>query len=465
MSTLDYNKPTDTLLLSMALPLIGKLLISELYSVVDTFFVGRFLGAGALSALGLVFPMQRFLLSLPVLVGVGTSTLLSRSLGKGNREEAGRIIGSGALLLLGLQLIFALLGYGKATEIMALFGARDTLQAAGGYLAYTSLGSLFFALNSYLSFVLLSLGNTRVSLISMLLGAGLNILLDPVFLGPLGFGAEGAAVASMISQGAGALYALVAFLLFLKKEDMKLVYRPRMGYALPLLFGGLAAFVIEIEDSFVISILNGLLMAKGGEEGVMILSVVTKLTMFLFITLFGIASAMQPLAAYFYGAKNKEKLRELLGKAFFYSFTFTLSIWLLFMLRAESFAGLFLKDKEDILKTARALRVVIALFPLSALYYLDIFYAQARGDASRAFLSSLLRQIFLLIPISLLLVQGFGLGSQGVWLSYPLTDGLASLIALMSLRKQGLIKVFLPGTRVWQKQFKKSYAVIRSMML
>ncbi|NLY36025.1 MAG: MATE family efflux transporter [Tissierellia bacterium] len=466
MSTIDYDKPTDALLLSMALPLIGKLLIAELYGVVDTFFIGRFLGGGALSALGLVFPMQRFLFSLPILVGVGTSTLLSRSLGKGKNEEAGRIIGSGALLIMVLQLFFALISFSNATGIMAFFGAKGTsLVASSDYLSYASLGSIFFALNSFLSFVLLSLGNTKISVISMVLGALLNILLDPIFIGPLGFGIEGAAIASMISQFLGALYALVAFRLFIKNKEIKLFYKPRISYFIPLFIGGLAAFIIEIEDSLVISVLNSLLLSKGGEEGVMILSVVTKLTMFLFITLFGIASAMQPLAAYLYGAKNKVKLRELLRKTFFYSFSFTLCIWIVFMLRAESLVGLFIKDAIAIKKTAGVLRIVMALFPFTALYYLDIFNAQAKGDSTRALLSSLLRQIFLLIPISLLLVKGFGLGTTGVWLSFPLTDGVASFIAYLSLSKQGLIRVFLPGKTIWKKQFKKSYSLLKNYML
>ncbi|HZK09511.1 MAG TPA: MATE family efflux transporter [Clostridia bacterium] len=457
MSTIDYDKPTDFLLLGIAIPLIGKLLVAELYGIVDTFFVGRFLGGASLGALGLVFPMQRFLFSLPILVGVGTSTLLSRSLGRGEKKEAGKIIASGALLLLFLQLFFALTSFGKAREIMTLFGARgSSLSASSGYLGYASLGSIFFALNSFLSFVLLSLGNTRVSIVSMLIGALSNAFLDPIFLGPLGFGIEGAAIASMISQFAGAFYAVIAFHLYLEKKDIHFHYKPKINYYHLVFLGGLAAFIIEIEDSIVIYVLNRLLISTGGEEGVMILSIVTKLTMFLFITLFGIASAMQPLAAYMYGAKKKIKLQELLRKTFFYSFTFTLAIWVVFMLRAENLVGLFLQDGLGIKKTARVLRIVVAFFPISALYYLDIFYAQAKGEGKRALVSSLLRQIFLLIPFSLLFVKGFNLGRTGVWISFPITDLSASLIAYISLKKQGIVQVFLPGKKIWKKEMRKS---------
>lgn len=456
MSRINYNKSSEYLLLSLALPLIGKLLVSELYAIVDTFFVGRFLDRTALSALGLVFPLQRFLNSLPILVGVGTSTMLSRSLGRGDKEEAGKIIFTGALMILVLQSFFVGLAYTRASQLMGFLGASGQgLISSSLYLRYSALGSFFFALNGFISFILLSLGNTRISLVSLIMGAILNMILDPVFLGPLGFGLEGAAIASMISQIIGASYALFFFRKFLKKANLRLNFGLKPGYLLPLFLGGLSAFIIEIEDSFVISVLNSLLLSRDGELGVMVLSIITKLSMFLFITLFGIASAMQPLAAYFYGAKNKKRLKDLLLKTYIFSTLFTSIVWLVFMVKTEFFVGLFLKNPEDIVLTAKIFRLVVMCFPLSSIYYIDIFYAQAKGHARRALIFSLLRQIFLLVPLSIVFVKGFGMGSIGVWISYPITDLTASLLAFISLRKQGLVQVLFPGREKIIKTFRE----------
>lgn len=462
MSRIDYDRPSEILLLSMALPLIGKLLVSELYSIVDTFFVGRFLDTTALSALGLVFPVQRFLYSLPILVGVGTSTMLSRSLGRGEEDQAGSIIFTGGLMILALQAFFVIYSLLRSQQLMMFFGASGQgLISSTSYLSYSAIGSMFFGLNGYLSFVLLSLGNTRISVVSLVMGTILNIILDPIFLGPLGFGLEGAAIASMLSQLAGASYALISFLGFIRKRKLKLKLAIRPAFFIPLFMGGLSAFIIEIEDSFVISVLNKLLLGLDGESGVMVLNIVTKLYMFLFITLFGIASAMQPLAAYFYGAENKKRLKDLLLKTFIFALSLTSIIWIVFMLRAQWLVGLFLKDPQDIAYTASVLKMVVLVFPLSTIYYLDIFYAQARGDGLRALIFSLLRQIFILVPMTLVLVKGFGLGSLGVWISYPITDVLATVLSTISLKSQGLLYMFLPEKGKWAKTFRKSIKNIR----
>lgn len=454
MGSLKYdNQSMDRLLLGMALPIILKLLIGELYAMVDTYFVGTYLGHGALAALSLSFPMQRLLFALAVLVGVGTSTSLSRNLGRKEYDQASRTIVSGGFLLLCIQIPIALVTALYPQQIMALFGAQgNTLIGAAGYLRYTAIGSVFLALSTFLSYVLLSLGNTKFAMVSMILGALGNALFDLVFLGVLRMDVASAGLASMMSQTIAGVFILISFLTFLKKREIKLKLHFSMKL-FPLLFlGGLAAFVVEVEDSIVMTVLNKLLLSSVGEEGVIILGVVTKLSMFLFITLFGVASAMQPIAAYYYGAKNKKKLKELLHKTLIYSFGFTFVIWLLFQFKAESFVAIFLKDPVYVKKAAKTLRIVLGLFPLTSIYYLGIFYHQAKGDVKRALIESLLRQILILLPLALILSKGLGLGAMGVWIAFPLTDGLASLFAFLGFKSQGLLTVLLRGEKSADKK-------------
>lgn len=456
------NKSIDRLLLGMALPIMLKFLIGELYSMVDTFFVGAYLGHDALAALSLSFPMQRLLWAISVLVGVGTSTRLSRSLGKRDYDEASESIISGASLLFCLQVPIAVLSVFFPEQIMMRFGAEgSTLSGASGYLVYTGIGSLFLALSSFLSYVLLSLGNTKLSMFSLIMGALGNALFDFVFIGILGMGVSAAGLASMISQIISGVFLIIAFIAFLRKRNIHLKFRfaPKL---FPLLFlGGLAAFVVEIEDSIVMTVLNKILLSSVGEEGVVILGVVTKLTMFLFITLFGVVSAMQPLAAYYYGAENKRKLKKLLQKSLLYSFLFTFLLWLVFQLKAEAFVGIFLKDAFYVKRAAHALRIVLGLFPLTSIYYLGIFYHQAKGDIRRALIESLLRQLLLLLPLALLLSKFFGLGALGVWLAYPLTDGCAAFFSLLSFRYQGLLPIIFGR----EKRHKNKETVVTSGLI
>lgn len=450
MSSIQYeNKSIDRLLLGMALPIMLKFLISELYSMVDTFFAGVYAGDGAIAAISLVFPMQRFLWATAILVGVGTSTRLSRRMGAKDLAGAQEAVSSGASLLLGVQLPIAILGFLFALEIMPIFGADGAMLSVGSdYLRYISLGSVFLSATIFLSYILLSFGNTKISMIAMGLGAITNVILDAFFMGQLGMGVKGAGLASMLSQILSAGYAVFAFARFAKEKEIRLAFRFRFAL-LPVLFmGGLSAFVIEIEDPIIITVLNKLLLSSAGESGVAILGVVIKLTMFLFIAVFGVVSAMQPLAAYFYGAKNREKLKELLQKTLLYSFLFTLGLWALFMVGADFFVGIFLTDPQNIQSAASALRIIVAAFPLVAVYYLEIFYNQAKGEVRRALFQSFLRQIFLLLPISLVLVKGLGLGAMGVWLAFPLTDILAASIAVIGLHRHGILQILLEGEGV-----------------
>lgn len=450
MSSLSYeNKSIDRLLLGMALPIMLKFLISELYSMVDTFFAGMYAGDGAIAAISLVFPMQRFLWATAILVGVGTSTRLSRRMGANDLQGAQEAVSSGASLLLGVQLPIAVLGFLFASEIMPIFGAGGALLEAGSdYLRYISLGSVFLSTTIFLSYLLLSFGNTKVSMIAMGLGAITNVILDAFLMGHLGMGVKGAGLASMVSQILSAGYAVFAFARFAKEKEIRLAFRFRFGLLPALFMGGLSAFVIEIEDPIIMTVLNQLLLSSAGESGVAVLGVVIKLTMFLFIAVFGVVSAMQPLAAYFYGAKNREKLKELLQKTLLYSFVFTLGLWVLLLIGADFFVGIFLTDPQNIHTAASALRIIVAAFPLVALYYLEIFYNQAKGEVRRALFQSFLRQIFLLLPISLVLVKGMGLGAMGVWLAFPLTDILAASIAVVGLHRSGILQTLLEGESV-----------------
>ncbi|MBS4026223.1 MAG: MATE family efflux transporter, partial [Clostridia bacterium] len=164
--------------------------------------------------------------------------------------------------------------------------------------------------------------------------------------------------------------------------------------------------------------------------------VVSKLYMFLFITIFGISSAMQPIAAYNIGAGNFIRLKTLMKKTIVYSLILTSVLWAVMMIFAPYLIGIFIEDSTIIKEATKAFRIMISLFPVISVYYVSIFYFQARGKAKSSIMIAVLRQMVLMIPISILLVKGFGMGATGVWLSYPISDILSSLASYMLIRNE-----------------------------
>ena len=170
----------------------------------------------------------------------------------------------------------------------------------------------------------------------------------------------------------------------------------------------------------------------------MVLGVVSKLYMFIFIAMFGIASAMQPIAAYSVGARNYQRLKSVMKKTAIYAFLTSALLWVFLMVFAPQLISILIKDEVLIIESVKAFRIMISLFPLISIYYVSIFYFQAMGRVKTSLMVCVLRQIIIMIPLSLILVKGFDMGAMGVWLSYPIADILSSIASYMLIRDEGL---------------------------
>ncbi|HAE92037.1 MAG TPA: hypothetical protein DCG60_05235 [Tissierella sp.] len=182
--------------------------------------------------------------------------------------------------------------------------------------------------------------------------------------------------------------------------------------------------------------LNHLLLNTVGDNGIIVLGVISKVYMFLFITMFGIASAMQPIAAYNVGAKNYKRLKSVMEKTAVYAFLTSAIMWAGAMIFTPQLMALFVKDAEIIEESAKAFRIMVSVFPIVSIYYVSIFYFQALGKAKASILMSIFKQLILMLPISIILVKVFHLGAIGVWLSYPISDILASIASFMLIREE-----------------------------
>lgn len=425
------------LLFKFSIPIILSMLISELYSMVDTFFVGNEVGAQGIGALVLVFPIQRIIIALSMMIALGTSTAFSRSNGKEDLDNSRKIVNNGFSLALTLMITLTLTIFFFRERILIFLGASEQILPYGlEYLSIIIFGSTFLSLTIFISNIILSLGNNKVSIISNSIGAITNVILDYILVVHMGMGVKGAAIATTVSQITGFSYAYYNYMKIKKQYEIPSGFALDKKVLVPIVLVGLSAFVVEAEDGIVIAILNNLLLNAVGDNGIVVLGVITKVYMFLFVTMFGISSAMQPIAAYNVGAKNYKRLKEVMEKTALYAFITSGIMWATTMIFAPQLISLFVKEGEIIKESVTAFRIMVSIFPLISIYYVSIFYYQALGKAKASILVSIFRQLIIMAPIAIIGVKVFNLGAMGVWIAYPISDILSSLVSFILIKNE-----------------------------
>lgn len=426
------------LLLKFSIPIIISFLLSELYNMVDTLFIGRTVGGQGIGALVLVFPIQRIIIALSVMIAIGTSTAFSRSNGQRDMEKSKKVIKNGFTLSYTMMISLTVIIYFFSEKILLNLGASPrTLPYAHTYLSTIIFGSTFLSLTIFISNIMVSLGYNKVAIISTSIGAITNIILDYILIVNLKMGVKGAAIATTVSQILGFLYAYYRYSKIKKEYKIPSGFELDKKIIMPIILVGLSAFIVEAEDGILIAVLNNLLLNTVGDSGIIILGVISKVYMFLFITMFGIASAMQPIAAFNVGAKNYKRLKSLMQKTTKYAFLTSTIMWAFTMIFTPQLISIFVKDTQVIYDSVIAFRIMVSAFPIVSVYYVSIFYFQAMGKAKTSILVSVFRQLIIMLPVSILLVNVFNLGAMGVWLSYPISDILASIGSYILIRNEG----------------------------
>lgn len=426
--------------------------------MVDTLFVGRVIGGNAIGALVVVFPIQRIVAAISMMLAIGSSTAVARKNGEKNQKAITNVIKNGITLAFVIIGPLILLTYIFRDNILTMLGAsKNILPYAHDYLSIIIFGSLFICLTYVMNYIMMSLGNRKVTLISTTLGATLNIIIDYILVVNLSYGVRGAAIATVISQFIGFLYSAYNFKKVKEAFNLPLGFQLRKEIALNIVMVGFSAFIVEAEDGILLAILNNLLLNHVGDIGVIILGIISKVSMFMFITMLGISSAMQPIAAYNLGAKSYKRLKKVVKETVIFSFITSAILWLGALTFAEQIISLFVKESYLIVESVKAFKVMIAVFPLLSIYYVTIYYYQSLGKAKISFLVSIFRQIIVMLPVSLVLVKIFNLGALGVWLSYPIAD-LISSVSSMFLMKKAFGKLDYKVEEN-EKKSKKSYRV------
>ncbi|WP_409967309.1 MATE family efflux transporter [Bengtsoniella intestinalis] len=421
--------PVKKLFFTLSIPTITAQIVNMLYNLVDRMYISRIPDVGdiAFTGVSVCFPIIMFITAFTYLAASGGAPRAAIAQGRGNQAEAEQIMGNSFGLLLLFAAILTPILLFLTTPLLMAFGASDQTVGYGAtYLSIYGLGTISVQLTLGLNTFITAQGFTRISMKTVLIGAILNIILDPIFIFALGLGVAGAALATILSQTVSALWVL-RFLTgkqtkwHLRRSTMKL----RKSVALPSLALGLSPFVMASTESLVAINFNTSLLRYGGDIAVGAYGSMASIMQMVMMPLQGLSQGAQPIASFNYGAKNPDRVRQsfyLLRKV---SVIFSLTIWVLVMLFPEVFVGIFLTTDEMIAYGAWGIRIYLGVIGLMGLQIACQQTLMALGDAKTSLFLAALRKIILLIPLIYILPCFLADKDFAVLLAAPVADFLA----------------------------------------
>ncbi len=426
------------LLLRFSIPAIVGMLVNALYNIVDRMFIGYGIGAQGIAGVTISFPLMMAMVSFSILVGVGANTLFSIRMGEGRREEAERILGNAFGLLLFIPLAASLAGLACLDPLLRLMGAGDELLPyARDYARIVLYGIALSTTGHGLSHFIRSDGHPYVSMASMIIGAGANTLLDPLFIFVFHWGMKGAAWATVISQGLSFAWCFVYFLrpgagTRLRRRHLRLEFRHLVW---PMLAIGFAPFAMNLANSLLNVILNRGLRQYGGDAAIAVMGILSAYMSIIFMPIFGLGQGAQPLMGYNYGARKYGRVRHLFWTSAGAATVLMALGWGVSQLFPVPILRLFVAaDSELIPLGVRALRIFTLAFPIIGFPIMGGQFFQAIGKPVPATLIALCRQILLFIPFLLVFPRFWGL--PGIYAAAPASDILTFLVALPLVANQ-----------------------------
>ena len=421
------------LLKQYAVPAIIAMTASSLYNMVDAIFIGHGVGPYAISGLALTFPFMNLAAAFGTLVGVGASTMASMLLGQKNYDIARKVLGNVVVLNFIIGLLFTIVALVFLNPILYFFGASEnTISYAREYMEIILAGNvithIYFGLNSLLR----SAGHPKKAMAATIMTVLLNAVLDPLFIFTFGMGIRGAAVATILAQ----IVALILVVVwFCDKRELihfeRGIFRLEKRIVKDSIVIGLAPFLMNFVACFVVILINMRLKTYGGDLAIGAYGIVNRISFVFIMIVSGLTQGMQPIAGYNYGARQMSRVYEVLKKTLLYA-TVVLTIgFLIGELCPGLVVAIFTDDPELVEKSIKGMRLVVGMFPLVSLSMVIGNFFQSIGKPKQAIFLSLSRQLIFLIPSLWLLPLFFDIA--GVWVSFMVSDFLASVVAVILL--------------------------------
>ncbi|MBW8331863.1 MAG: MATE family efflux transporter [Prolixibacteraceae bacterium] len=425
------------LMLKFFIPAFIGVFVNALYNIVDRVFIGQGVGSMALSGISVIFPVMLIVMGFGMLIGIGAGVLVSINMGKRDMDRAEKVLGSSFLLMLVVSVVITIIGFSVKGPMLRSFGATaETIQYANDYLDIILAGVVFQVVGFSLNNIIRAEGNARIAMYSMLISAGTNLILDPIFIFGFGMGVKGAAYATVISMMVLTVWVLIHFLssksvVKLKAENIR--FDSKILFEIMAI--GMAPFVMQIANSFVQGLLNTKLIAFGGDLAVGAMGIVNSVATMIVMAIVAINMATQPIISFNYGAKSFSRVKETLRIAIISATVISILAFIMVETIPDSIVKLFNSTDPGLLDFGRdGLRLALLALPFVGFQVVAGNFFQSMGNAKIAVLLTLLRQVIILIPLLFILPNHFGL--NGIWISMPISDFFSAIIVVFFLVHQ-----------------------------
>lgn len=420
----------DSLIWKFSLPAIVGMVANASYNVVDRIFVGQGVGSEAITAITITFPILMLLFAFAMLIGIGSGALVSLKLGEKQKEMAETVLGNSIFLSIIFSIVATGLIFIFLDEILWFFGARQEIfHLASDYMKIILFGIIFQIVSFALNAIIRGEGNPRIAMITMLIGAFSNILLDPLFIFGFGWGIKGAAFATILAQLISAIWVLVYFLggkSYLQFRFSSL--KPDFSIIKFIFSIGLSPFLMHIATSGIFILLNNSFLHYGGKTAVAAMGIINSTVMFILMPVFGLNQGIQPIIGYNYGAQKFKRVKKLLFRGIFYASLICFVGFVLLISSPDSIIKMFNHNDSELIKIgSHGLSIYILSLPLIGFQVILGAYFQAIGKPKQAIVLTLTRQIIFIIPLVIILPKYFGL--DGLWAFSPISDFLAGCLA------------------------------------
>jgi len=435
------TEPISKLLIKQALPASIGILVMSLNILVDTIFVGNWIGSIAIAAINVVLPVSFFIAALGMAIGIGGASIISRALGANDSGKALKTFGNQITITLVLTISMVVLGLAFINELIPAFGGKGAIfEPAKVYYRIVLYGVPVLALSMMGNNVIRAEGKPKFAMIAMIIPSVGNLILDYLLINILDMGMEGAAWATTVSYICCFFYIVWYF----KSNNSELkIDISHLGIDWPILKEMSALGFVTLARQAVVSVtyllMNNILFDLGGESSVTVYGIIGRMLMFALFPVLGVTQGFLPIAGYNFGAGNYSRVRESIKLAILYACGVALLIFTVIMIFPEAIVSVFTQDELVLKDTPNAMRWVFAAVPIIGIQLIGSAYYQAIGKATPAFLLTLTRQGFFFIPL-VLIIPSY-LGEIGVWLSFPIADVLSTLVTAFFLWRETRTKL------------------------
>lgn len=428
--------PLGKLLLRLALPTVAAQLINMLYNIVDRIYIGHIpeTGALALTGVGVCLPLIMIVSAFAALVGNGGAPRATIAMGQGNKEKAEQILGNCFALQIVVSVVLTVILFlGDRTFLMAFGASGNTIEYAVAYMDIYAIGTIFVQMTLGMNAFITAQGFAKEGMLSVLIGAVANIILDPVFIFVLGMGVRGAALATILSQALSCLWVL-SFLFgkrtFLKLRSSNIRLSPSV--LLPCVALGAATFIMQASESVISVAFNASLLQYGGDLAVGAMTILSSVMQFAMLPLQGLGQGAQPIISYNYGAGKRDRVKKAYFLLLRVSFLYSCLLWLLVQLFPQAFAAMFTSDAQLVAYTSHALRIYVAALFLFGIQMACQMTFTSLGKAKQSILVAVMRKFILLLPLIYIMPQLFRADqAQAVYMAEPVADTLAVLFTVV----------------------------------